>query len=448
GDLGGGEVLIGGDYQGKNPNVQNSNVTYVGGDVSINADAITNGDGGKVIIWADDTTRSYADISTQGGTVSGDGGFVEVSGKKYLEFDGFINTSAANGQTGTLLLDPTDIVISDGTGDGAADGNTTFAGNPSGTTGTVLQADTGPTTIFESELQGIVATTNIELQASNNITINNLTDNTLALQQTSGNTVTFTADSDSDGAGGFSMDASDTISTAGGDLTISGDTVTLGDISIGGGTFNVTADAVQLNDVTAGALNVDTSGGGGDITDSANATINITNLADLNAGLGNITIGDSGTDSFDAGTLNVAGATVTVTEDSATTLTGITADTATINSGGAITDAAGTTINVTNVATFDANAGASAITLGDNVADTFTVGSLDLTGSTVTITEDDSSQLDNVSATNLSLTAAGVIGDGVAGTVDVTGTTTLNASAANDIILDSANNDFGTVSFT
>ncbi|HEY5292505.1 MAG TPA: filamentous hemagglutinin N-terminal domain-containing protein, partial [Burkholderiales bacterium] len=57
GNTGGGSVLVGGDYQGKNPDVQNANITYFGPQASIKADATQNGDGGKVIVWADDTTR-------------------------------------------------------------------------------------------------------------------------------------------------------------------------------------------------------------------------------------------------------------------------------------------------------------------------------------------------------------------------------------------------------
>jgi len=54
GESGGGQILVGGDYQGKNPDVQNAQRTYVGRDVQLMADAIIKGDGGKVIVWADE----------------------------------------------------------------------------------------------------------------------------------------------------------------------------------------------------------------------------------------------------------------------------------------------------------------------------------------------------------------------------------------------------------
>ena len=41
----------------------------------------------------------------------GNGGFVETSGHRYLDYTGFVSTLAANGRNGTLLLDPEDVVI-------------------------------------------------------------------------------------------------------------------------------------------------------------------------------------------------------------------------------------------------------------------------------------------------------------------------------------------------
>ena len=78
GSTGGGEVLIGGDYQGNNPGIENADKTYVAEDVAIRADAISSGNGGKVIVWADDWTQFYGDVSARGGAESGDGGFTRI----------------------------------------------------------------------------------------------------------------------------------------------------------------------------------------------------------------------------------------------------------------------------------------------------------------------------------------------------------------------------------
>lgn len=120
GNAGGGEALIGGDFQGKNENVQNAQNTTVERGAEINADATENGDGGRVIVWADKTTRYQGSISAQGGAEAGDGGFVEVSGKQKLGFNGDVNLSAnAEGyDNGSLLLDPENVTFSDtGTND-------------------------------------------------------------------------------------------------------------------------------------------------------------------------------------------------------------------------------------------------------------------------------------------------------------------------------------------
>ncbi|BCE02733.1 filamentous hemagglutinin N-terminal domain-containing protein [Marinicellulosiphila megalodicopiae] len=111
GAVGGGEILIGGDFQGSNSEIKNATNTYVSSDSVISADATQSGNGGKVIVWADQTTIYDGDISAQGGSESGDGGFVEVSGKQNLAFYGGVSTDAVNGKKGELLLDPDTIAI-------------------------------------------------------------------------------------------------------------------------------------------------------------------------------------------------------------------------------------------------------------------------------------------------------------------------------------------------
>ena len=114
GAIGGGTVLIGGDFQGKGK-VPNAQYTFVSQDSTIRADALSRGNGGKVIIWSDRATTYLGSVFAQGGLVSGNGGFVEVSGKENLLFRGKVNTTALNGIAGMLLLDPTDIDIVDTT---------------------------------------------------------------------------------------------------------------------------------------------------------------------------------------------------------------------------------------------------------------------------------------------------------------------------------------------
>jgi filamentous hemagglutinin family protein len=108
----GGNILLGGDYQGGNALVSNSTASYTSPESTLRADAITEGNGGKVIVWADKTTRVNGGISAKGGALGGDGGLVETSGKEYLDFKARVDTSAVKGwKSGTLLLDPQGISI-------------------------------------------------------------------------------------------------------------------------------------------------------------------------------------------------------------------------------------------------------------------------------------------------------------------------------------------------
>jgi len=112
GTNGGGRIRVGGDYLGGNPDVPNAQVTYVAADAQLRANATDLGDGGRVIVWADDTTRVHGSIQARGGAHGGDGGFVETSGKRYLDANGArVDASASAGQGGRWLLDPSDLTI-------------------------------------------------------------------------------------------------------------------------------------------------------------------------------------------------------------------------------------------------------------------------------------------------------------------------------------------------
>src|SRR5205823_9826367 len=123
------------------------------------------------------------DITAKGGATSGDGGNVEVSGYQNLNFRGTADLSSAQGRTGSLLLDPTNITITAGSGDGAADGTATFQGNA--TPGTIAFTDASLTTVYESEIEGLNA--HIVLQAKQNITTSGTFGSTQVLVQSNKN---------------------------------------------------------------------------------------------------------------------------------------------------------------------------------------------------------------------------------------------------------------------
>ncbi|MBD2507509.1 CHAT domain-containing protein [Nostoc muscorum FACHB-395] len=226
GSNGGGTVLIGGDYQGKGT-LPNADQTYINSNSVINADSNLNGNGGRVIIWGNDTTQYFGKISARGGANSGNGGFVEVSGKNFLTYNGLVDASAPNGSFGTLLLDPSTLTIIDGevgTFDATA-GNIAFG-----------DADIGANTVSWGAIAASGA--NISLQATGNITINDITG------ATPGVTTDGVATLALGGGGSFSLnsqsgsvnfvDPTNTIQTSGGAINISGASLLLGNLNTTG----------------------------------------------------------------------------------------------------------------------------------------------------------------------------------------------------------------------
>ncbi|MFN7755290.1 MAG: beta strand repeat-containing protein [Holosporales bacterium] len=136
GKTGGGVVLVGGDREGKGT-LANAKRTFMAETAVINADATDNGDGGKVILWADEHTDFYGDISAKAGVNGGDGGFIETSGKQTLMAFGNANASAPKGKAGEWLLDPYDITINSA---GPTANGTALPNFTSNNTGSVVRA--------------------------------------------------------------------------------------------------------------------------------------------------------------------------------------------------------------------------------------------------------------------------------------------------------------------
>lgn len=273
GDSGGGTVLVGGDLQGANPQVQNAARTYVGSDATLKADALVQGDGGKVVVWADEWTRYYGATSAKGGAAGGNGGFVEVSGKQALDFNGRVDVGAPFGVSGTVLLDPQDIVVHDTTSTHNA--QVSFADSP----GVNF-------TISDESLEEL--TGNIVLQATRDITISSgLSDGLALTKQTSGERVVLQA--------GRDINIRSPLSTGGAALWLEADSPHAGGLE---------PDGVGLVKVSAGAP---VSSNGGKITliggGQANPTGGFAIDADVNAGSGgiNVSLTISGTLNFGIG---------------------------------------------------------------------------------------------------------------------------------------------------
>ena len=165
GDAGGGTALIGGDEHGANPAIPDADQTYLGPDATITAAALTLGNGGKIILWGNDTTQAYGNISVAGGAQGGNGGFVETSAHS-LDVQTVPNISAPNGAGGTWLLDPSIINIVDGpdTGGSQTEGFTTSPPFTGGTT--TLDASSNSATLNQADLLTALQNGNVTLDAS------------------------------------------------------------------------------------------------------------------------------------------------------------------------------------------------------------------------------------------------------------------------------------------
>lgn len=284
----GGTILIGGSYQGKSPGVPNAQVTYIAPTAAISADATLNGHGGWVIVWADDTTRAYGNLTAKGGMNGGNGGFVETSGKHYLDVAGIhVNTSAPNGVTGNWLLDPTDITIIHGTATGGA----TFPGaifdNGGGLTATLNDFDintalltTNVTINTASAATGPAG--NITFDASVGAGGNIVISNGSAIART----LTLNAENDIVFSGGSTTFQSPP-STSSLDILLRSDSDTAG----GGDILMTPASSITSNGVT---VSLNSGGAGGNITLSAGSAINAgTGTVNMSATGGSLAIGGS-----------------------------------------------------------------------------------------------------------------------------------------------------------
>lgn len=228
GQTGGGTALIGGDYQGKNAAVMNSEQVFVGKDAAIKADAIASGDGGKVMVWGNQTAQVYGSIFARGGATSGNGGFIETS-SHYLDVAGIrVNAGAAKGSNGQWLLDPENIRVS--VGDSVSLNDVAAFDNPTPNGG-----DTSY--INASVISG--ANANVTLQARNDITFSsevNITALGVGLTAQAGNNINVDASITTNG-GSVTLSAADTGAGAG--RTSNGKVIRNADISVGSGTLTI-----------------------------------------------------------------------------------------------------------------------------------------------------------------------------------------------------------------
>ncbi|MEL4177718.1 YDG domain-containing protein, partial [Roseateles sp. PN1] len=155
GATGGGQIQVGGGWQGKDANVRNATSVQADASVQAKADAVDVGKGGEVVFWSDDKTQFAGNISVRGGAQGGDGGRAEVSGKQVLQYSGRTDARAAKGRTGDLLLDPSTLEISGGgSGSGSLSGSQVFEKDIEAQNANVLLQATGDILVNDLFLNG------------------------------------------------------------------------------------------------------------------------------------------------------------------------------------------------------------------------------------------------------------------------------------------------------
>jgi hypothetical protein len=112
GQTGGGSVHIGSDFPPALTAVTANTLTVTPAS-TIQANALTSGSGGQVFIGANESAAWDGSVSARGGPEGGSGGFIDVSGHGSLSYRGSADAGASLGRSGSLVLDPKNIIISD-----------------------------------------------------------------------------------------------------------------------------------------------------------------------------------------------------------------------------------------------------------------------------------------------------------------------------------------------
>ncbi|EJF9230742.1 filamentous hemagglutinin N-terminal domain-containing protein, partial [Salmonella enterica] len=280
GETGGGEVYVGGGWQGKDSSIRHASKVVMDKTAVIDVSAKARGQGGTAVLWSDDYTNFRGTILARGGLQGGDGGRVETSSHHNLQAFGDVDASAVKGNAGEWLLDPFDITVVSGSTD-------TDVNEGSGNDG-IFTPDTGTSQVSNG-------TINNRLNSGTNVTIKTAKENSGSTQW--GN-ITVNAD--------ISHTATNNVS-----LTLEAD-----------GNINITNHSITS---TTGKLDVNLLGAG-----SHDGTITLNN-ATVSSNGGNITLGqlNAGSDGTTSGlavsitnsTLNATSAgNISITANNGTTL--------------------------------------------------------------------------------------------------------------------------------
>ena len=117
GATGGGQVQIGGSWQGQDVTVRQAETTTIEQGAKVTASATGKGDGGTIVVWSDITnanslTKVDGELVAEAKGLGHIGGSIETSGHQVLIGDNArMSTKSEQGETGQWLIDPNDYTI-------------------------------------------------------------------------------------------------------------------------------------------------------------------------------------------------------------------------------------------------------------------------------------------------------------------------------------------------
>ena len=437
----------------------------LGGESVTTANAGLDGNGGRIEIIAEGFAGIYegAAIAARGGSRSGDGGFVETSGRQSFLIDAVPDVGAVNGRGGEWLIDPYNITIVT-----VGDHDWTWMGND------LLAIGNGAEIKVSDILSGLQNGNVTILTGSGGLQTGDITvDADIGFSGTlyAGRTLTLTAANDINLNAHIIAGANNTLGlTAGGDVTqLAGKNIQLGNVALDvkgdvtlesadnrigtvRGTVGGDADGGNLSIVNGVALNLGgltVENGTTTLTVNGNVTGNAANtIADLTVTTlnnGNVTLDHTGND-FGEVTANAGAGTLTFTDANGIILRDMDGSALTVSAlNGSITQKGSTRVNILS--------GDTVLTATDQIT-LFNEGNdfggpVDAAAKGVQLRDKNDIELDVVAAGEDGLivqTDNGAITQTAVGNVNVVGETELTArntdGSSADIILDNGANDF------
>ncbi|WGE31077.1 ESPR-type extended signal peptide-containing protein (plasmid) [Edwardsiella tarda] len=335
GETGGGEVYIGGGWQGKSPKIRHADKVVMQQGAQIDVSAGHVGDGGTAVLWSDNYTDFQGDIQARGGRLAGRGGRVETSSHGNLQALGQVDVHAARGQQGDWLLDPLDVEVVDNTNSNSSsnaneitDTHTDGSENHIFAPGSTHHSKVLNTSLEGALTSGANVTILTNATSSENSAAGNITVNATINKTTSGNaTLNLIAD------GNISINKNITSSNGSLNLNLqAGKTspnanITVGDgsnqvtLTTNGGYVNITSanTSHSVNILVNNQTNITTNGGdfivGSNKSEIQKAKGNLTFKLNGSASVNTTHSGSNGDASLNQGNVTISGYSTDTTND-------------------------------------------------------------------------------------------------------------------------------------